>query len=170
MDCPLEQISNYFNQATLNDSGWEDFYYFHWGRVFCGLIHIVVLKWLVWCENFLLKFICFIFHNQPAILGRIRLPHAGSFPIHFNVNIHPHEASIQLQVGMPAALILSAPGLSAKPLEKAHSAIENDADQHLDPSWQILPGSHSLCALVFLLKLRDDLGPKPFILHQVLMW
>lgn len=47
------------------------------GKVFCGLIHITVLNWLVWYENFLLKFICFIFHQESAILGRIRLPHAG---------------------------------------------------------------------------------------------
>lgn len=47
------------------------------GRVFCGLIHMAVLNWLVWYKNFLSKFICFaIFHQEPAILGRIGLPHA----------------------------------------------------------------------------------------------
>lgn len=46
------------------------------GRVFCGLIHITVLNWLVWYKNFLLKFVV-IFHQEPAILGRTGLPHAG---------------------------------------------------------------------------------------------
>lgn len=102
------------------------------GKVFCGLIHITVLNWLVWYENFLLKFICFIFHQESAILGKIRLPHAGfSFYLFqdeslfssFNQTSGHHSLLHQFCPG---------PGSSGETPGDGHTvAIRNDSDQHL---------------------------------------
>lgn len=108
-------------------------------KVFCGLIHITVLNWLVWYENFLLKFICFIFHQESAILGRIRLPHAGSLFYLFQDESLFSKVSIRL-LDITACCINSVQGHQVKPLEGHAVAIRNDSDQHLGyrSGWSIL--------------------------------
>lgn len=127
----------------------EGFYNFHWGRVFCGLIHIAVSNWLVWYENFLLKFICFvIFHQEPAILGRIRLPHAVSCSIHFGVDPCSCKVSIRRLDITPTAPVLS----SARSLRRTSEdgltvAFRNDFTQALGPCFALI------CSVVPLLLL-----------------
>ena len=125
----------------LSDSGEEGFYNFHWGRVFCGLIHITVSNWLVWYENFLLKFVL-LFSTKNLLYGKELGYHMlVPYSVYFSVNLCSQKVSIFLDTTVCCINSIQPQELQLKfPREKLTVAIRKDFDQHLEASfWLIQP-------------------------------
>lgn len=137
MDCSLESISNYFKQATFKWLRWKGFLQLPLGEEFSAVWY-TSLFWTGWLvRKFPLKFICFvIFHQEPAIWGRIRLPHAGFLFYLFQCESLFPKVSIRL-LDITACCIhsIQAQGPQVKPPgEGLAVAIRNDCYR----TWGIL--------------------------------
>lgn len=103
------------------------------GRIFCGLIHITVLNWLVWYENFLLKFVLLFSTKNLLYWEELGYHMLISSSIYFSVNICSLKFQPDFWTSQPATSVLSRPRvLSATRGEGLTGAIMNDSEQHLE--------------------------------------